>query len=114
MAALRRCTNTRHAARKHCTTQQQIKALCLVSQVNVVLGLACLYHWQVLRAHGISVLTVREILAFGVEERMGARVELEELAASTLTYKLADGELALGQAAEMLQQRLTILAECCI
>lgn len=47
---------------------------------------------QVLRAHGISVLTVREILAFGVEERMGARVELEDLAASTLTYKLADGE----------------------
>lgn len=46
---------------------------------------------EVLRAHGISVLTVREILAFGVEERMGARVELEDLAASTLTYKLADG-----------------------
>jgi hypothetical protein len=38
------------------------------------------------------VLTVREILAFGVEERMGARVELEELAASTLTYRLAEGE----------------------
>lgn len=38
------------------------------------------------------MLTVREILAFGVEERMGARVELEELAASTLTYKLAEGE----------------------
>jgi hypothetical protein len=47
---------------------------------------------QVLRSQGISVLTVREILAFGVEERMGARVELEELAASTLTYKLAEGE----------------------
>lgn len=40
----------------------------------------------------MRVLTVREILAFGVEERMGARVELEELAANTLTYKLADGE----------------------
>lgn len=46
---------------------------------------------QVLRAHGVRVLTVREILAFGVEERMGARVELEDLAANTLTYKLADG-----------------------
>jgi hypothetical protein len=45
----------------------------------------------VLRAHGVRVLTVREILAFGVEERMGARVELEELAAATLTYKLAEG-----------------------
>lgn len=45
-----------------------------------------------LRSQGISVLTVREILAFGVEERMGARVELEDLAASTLTYKLAEGE----------------------
>jgi hypothetical protein len=47
---------------------------------------------QVLRAQGVRVLTVREILAFGVEERMGARVELEELAASTLTYRLAEGE----------------------
>jgi hypothetical protein len=42
------------------------------------------------------VLTVREILAFGVEERMGARVELEELAAGTLTYRLADGEGGFG------------------
>eukprot|EP00878_Enallax_costatus_P010464 GHUV01010925.1.p1 GENE.GHUV01010925.1~~GHUV01010925.1.p1 ORF type:complete len:467 (+),score=159.73 GHUV01010925.1:196-1596(+) len=46
---------------------------------------------EVLRAHGVRVLTVREILAFGVEERMGARVELEDLAANTLTYKLAEG-----------------------
>lgn len=38
------------------------------------------------------MLTVREILAFGVEERMGARVELEDLAASTLTYRLSEGE----------------------
>lgn len=49
---------------------------------------------EVLRAHGVRVLTVREILAFGVEERMGARVELEELAADTLTYKLAEGHAA--------------------
>eukprot|EP00882_Tetradesmus_deserticola_P013240 GHRQ01014040.1.p1 GENE.GHRQ01014040.1~~GHRQ01014040.1.p1 ORF type:complete len:341 (+),score=165.52 GHRQ01014040.1:150-1025(+) len=46
---------------------------------------------EVLREHGVRVLTVREILAFGVEERMGARVELEDLAAGTLTYRLADG-----------------------
>eukprot|EP00879_Flechtneria_rotunda_P005256 GHRR01005541.1.p1 GENE.GHRR01005541.1~~GHRR01005541.1.p1 ORF type:complete len:392 (+),score=108.32 GHRR01005541.1:604-1779(+) len=46
---------------------------------------------ETLRAHGVRVLTVREILAFGVEERMGARVELEDLAAETLTYKLAQG-----------------------
>jgi hypothetical protein len=48
---------------------------------------------QVLRAHGVRVLTVREILAFGVDEGMGARVELEELAATTLTYRLAEGTL---------------------
>jgi hypothetical protein len=47
---------------------------------------------QTLRAQGVRVLTVREILAFGVEERMGARVELEDLAASTLTYRLSEGE----------------------
>lgn len=44
-----------------------------------------------LRAHGVRVLTVREILAFGVEERMGARVDLEDLAANTLTFRLAEG-----------------------
>lgn len=59
------------------------------------------HHQQVLRAQGVRVLTVREVLAFGVEERMGARVELEELAASTLTYKLAEGEGGLvGEGAE--------------
>ena len=30
-----------------------------------------------LREHGVKVLTVREILAFGVEEHIGARVDLE-------------------------------------
>lgn len=53
---------------------------------------------QVLRAHGVKVLTVRDILAFGVEERIGARVELEDLAADTLTYKLAEGERTVGGA----------------
>jgi hypothetical protein len=62
----------------------------------------------VLRAHGVRVLTVREILAFGVEERMGARVELEELAAGTLTYKLADGE----QQKQQQQQFLPFLPGC--
>jgi hypothetical protein len=42
----------------------------------------------VLREHGVRVLTVREILAHGVEEHMGARVALENLAMSTLQYKV--------------------------
>jgi hypothetical protein len=52
----------------------------------------------VLRDHGVRVLTVRDILAFGVEERIGARVELEELAADTLTYRLANGAARGGRA----------------
>ena len=32
---------------------------------------------QVLREHGVRVLTVREILAYGVDEHIGARVDLE-------------------------------------
>lgn len=46
---------------------------------------------QVIREHGIKVLTVRDILAFGVEEHIGARVDLEDLAKSALTYELAAG-----------------------
>ncbi|KAI8474870.1 MAG: hypothetical protein J3K34DRAFT_517740 [Monoraphidium minutum] len=46
---------------------------------------------QVLREHGVKVLTVREILAHGVEAHMGARVGLETLAMRTLTYRVADG-----------------------
>lgn len=42
---------------------------------------------QVLREHGVRVLTVREILAHGVEEHVGARVQLENLAMATLTYQ---------------------------
>lgn len=39
----------------------------------------------------MQVLTVREILAYGVEDRMGARVELEEFAMRALTYNVAEG-----------------------
>lgn len=46
---------------------------------------------QVLAEHGARVLTVRDILAYNVEERLGARLELEALAASALTYQLAEG-----------------------
>ncbi|GBF90210.1 arginine deiminase [Raphidocelis subcapitata] len=46
---------------------------------------------QVLREHGVRVLTVREILAHGVDEHMGARLALERLAAATLTYTMAGG-----------------------
>jgi hypothetical protein len=42
----------------------------------------------VLRDHGVRVLTVREILAHGVDEHMGARVQLENLAMATLTYQV--------------------------
>jgi hypothetical protein len=34
------------------------------------------------------VLTVREILAHGVAEHMGARCQLEDLAMATLTYQV--------------------------
>ena len=41
-----------------------------------------------LREHGVKVLTVREILAHGVDQHMGARVQLEALAMSTLQYQV--------------------------
>jgi hypothetical protein len=43
---------------------------------------------RVLREHGLRVLTVREILAYGTDEHMGARVELEDLAMDAMTYEL--------------------------
>jgi arginine deiminase len=46
---------------------------------------------QVLRDHGVRVLTVREILAFGVDEHMGARCDLEDVAMDSLTYQMAAG-----------------------
>jgi hypothetical protein len=44
-----------------------------------------------MRAAGLRVLTVRDILSFGVEDHMGARVELEELATLALQYEMAKG-----------------------
>ena len=38
-----------------------------------------------------QVLTVRDILSYGVDSHMGARVDLEELAMRALEYRLADG-----------------------
>ena len=35
---------------------------------------------RVMREHGVKVLTVRDILSYGVEDHVGARVELEDLA----------------------------------
>jgi len=42
----------------------------------------------VLREHGVKVLTVREILAHGVDAHLGARVQLENLALATLKYQV--------------------------
>ena len=39
----------------------------------------------------LQVLTVREILSYGVANHMGARVELEEMAMTALTYSLDEG-----------------------
>lgn len=39
----------------------------------------------------LQVLTVREILSYGVINHMGARVELEEMAMTALTYSLGEG-----------------------
>lgn len=46
---------------------------------------------RVMREKGVRVLTVREILAFGTADHVGARVELEEFAMQALTYRLAEG-----------------------
>ena len=46
---------------------------------------------RVLREQGLRVLTVREILAYGTAEHMGARCDLEDLAMDALRYQLADG-----------------------
>lgn len=46
---------------------------------------------RVMREKGVRVLTVREILAFGTVDHVGARVELEGFAMQALTYRLAEG-----------------------
>ncbi len=38
-----------------------------------------------------QVLTVRDIMKYGVRDHMGARVELEELATKALKYQIAEG-----------------------
>lgn len=38
-----------------------------------------------------QVLTVRDILKYGVSDHMGARVDLEELAMKALKYSMAEG-----------------------
>lgn len=38
-----------------------------------------------------QVLTVRDIMKYGVHDHMGARVELEELATKALVYQVAEG-----------------------
>ena len=46
---------------------------------------------RIMRNNKVRVLTVREILAYGTEEHVGARSELEDFAMQALTYKLAEG-----------------------
>lgn len=46
---------------------------------------------RTMRDAGLRVLTVRDILSFGVEDHMGARVELEDLATKALHYGMAEG-----------------------
>ena len=47
-----------------------------------------------MRAAGVKVLTVKDILSFGVAEHLGARCELEELASKALCYDIAEGHKA--------------------
>lgn len=46
---------------------------------------------KILRDYGLKVLTVREVLAYGVERHVGARMELEDLAMKVLKYSLKEG-----------------------
>jgi len=46
---------------------------------------------RVMAELGVKVLTVKEILAQGVDHHVGARVELENLAMQAVTYRLSDG-----------------------
>ena len=43
-----------------------------------------------MRDHGVKVLTVRDILSFGAEDHVGARVELEDLAMKVPSTCLSD------------------------
>ncbi|KAL6748381.1 hypothetical protein V8C86DRAFT_2879369 [Haematococcus lacustris] len=44
-----------------------------------------------LRAHGLRVLTVREVLSYNVDDNISARVDLEDLTFSALDYEMAPG-----------------------
>ncbi|CAG9464079.1 unnamed protein product [Pedinophyceae sp. YPF-701] len=44
-----------------------------------------------MRRFGVKVLTVREILRYAADSNIRARVELEEFALNSLTYRLAEG-----------------------
>ena len=46
---------------------------------------------KIMRGNGVRVLTVREILAYGTGQHVGARVELEDFAMQALTYRLTAG-----------------------
>lgn len=60
--------------------------------VNLDAAKAAHAHFRrVMREAGVKVLTVRDILAYGVEDHMGARVELEEMAMKALRYELVEG-----------------------
>lgn len=56
-----------------------------------------------MRAAGLRVLTVRDILSFGVEDHMGARVELEELGLRSLQYGMAEGS-SIGELTERVRR----------
>ena len=50
------------------------------------------FRW-VMREAGVKVLTVRDILSYGVRSHMGARVDLELLAMRALSYTVAPGSV---------------------
>lgn len=58
---------------------------------------------RVMRDKGVRVLTVREILAYGASDHVGARMELEDLAMNALTYAVAPGASLEGASAETLR-----------
>lgn len=62
---------------------------------------------KVMRASGLKVLTIRDILSFGVAEHLGARCELEELATKALHY-----EIAKGHSADEFAEKVTTFFSC--
>lgn len=64
-----------------------------VSLIDVSMTYPGVYvpYLQVLREHGVHVLTVRDVLSFAVDEHIGARVDLEDVAMEALKYQMATG-----------------------